>query len=208
MKILLVLLSLCLVLPAFADQTPLQTERKQDLRIQAMLARPFVKAQFVKTRKLKVLSRPFVTRGRILFQPEQGLVWYTTTPIEDILLIGPHGVQQLKKITDTPQKIDNPVVTSVANSFMTIFSLDLAKIRSQFELNAQPDKDGRHVYLLQARDPIIARAIGRILITGKDRVEQIYIEERSGDSTRVDLFNEQTDPAALDEADRRLMEML
>ena len=57
--------------------------------IKMLLAKPFVKAEFTKVRKLKILSRPFTTSGKILFLPEKGLVWQTLKPIEDTLFLWP-----------------------------------------------------------------------------------------------------------------------
>lgn len=179
-----------------------------DDEIKRLLAKPFVKADFVKTRKLKILSRPFITSGKILFLPEKGLVWHTTKPIEDILLIGHKGVSQLKNLDSAPVKIDNPVIESASNVFITIFSLDLEKIKSIFTLKRLANENNKQVYFLEAKDENIRKIIGRIEISGKERVEQIYIEEVSGDSTLVKLKNEQTDKSSFDATDSRLLGMM
>jgi hypothetical protein len=179
---------------------------EQEIRM--LLARPFVKAEFEKVRKLKILSRPFVTSGRIIFLPEKGLVWQTLQPIEDTLLIGLEGVSQFKKDKPKPEKIDNPVVKSASQVFITLLSLDLEKIKTIFSIKEQAGDTEIKTYILTPKDETLKKIIDHITMSGKLRVKKIYIEEKSGDSTLVTLKNETFDKSALSPAELDLLEMM
>lgn len=179
-----------------------------DQEIKLLLDKPFVRAEFTKIRKLKILSRPFTTTGKILFQNDKGLVWQTQKPIEDTLLIGFSGVSQLKKDSSIPVKIDNPIVKSASVVFITILSLELEKIKRIFDIIQNADRKGVKSYTLIPKDAMLKKAIKHIDISGKKRVETIYIEELSGDSTTVTLSNEIFDRSTLLSSEIQLLELM
>ena len=176
--------------------------------IKMLLAKPFVKAEFEKVRKLKILSKPFITTGKILFDPEKGLVWQTLKPIEDTLLIGFDGVSQLKEDKSEPVKIENPVVKSASEVFITILSLDLEKIKKIFDIKEETANSQGKLYKLTPKDETLKKVIKSIEMSGKERVERIYIEEHSGDSTLVNLSEEQFDRSALLPSELKLLELM
>ncbi|MGD8785531.1 MAG: outer membrane lipoprotein carrier protein LolA [Thioalkalispiraceae bacterium] len=176
--------------------------------IKMLLAKPFAKAEFTKIRKLQILSRPFTTSGKILFLPEKGLVWQTLQPIEDTLLIGLDGVSQLKEGQAEPVKIENPVVRSASTVFITILSLDLDKIKKIFKIKEQSTSSQIKNYTLVPKDETLKKVIKSIQLSGKERVEEIYIEEISGDFTLVKIHNEQFNKTALSPSELRLLELM
>jgi len=182
--------------------------RAGDQEIKLLLAKPFVKAEFTKVRKLKILSRPFMTSGKILFQEDKGLVWQTLKPIDDTLLIGFSGVSQLKKDSSVPAKIDNPIVKSASVVFITILSLDLEKIKKIFEITKNVESKDVKRYTLIPKDATLKKVIKHIELSGKQRVETIYIEELSGDSTTVTLNNEIFDKSVLLSSEIQLLELM
>ena len=135
-------------------------------------------------------------------------MWPTEKPIEDILLIGYNEVSQLKTVDAEPVKIDNPVIESASNVFISIFSLELEKIKASFDIQKLATTNGLIRYQLQAKDENIRKVIGRIVISGKDRVEHIFIEEHSGDTTQVDLSGHQSAKSVLTDVDNRLLGMM
>ena len=173
-----------------------------------LLARPFVKAEFTKVRKLKILSRPFTTSGRILFLPEKGLVWQTLKPIEDTLLISLDGVSQIKKDNPNPIKIKNPVVKSASTVFITVLSLDLDRIKAIFTIQEGTLTKDKKSYTLVPKDETLKKVIQYIELSGKDRVERIHIQELSGDSTTVRLENETFDKSGFSSTERQLLELM
>ncbi len=186
----------------------ISTVSADDNQIKLFLAEPFLKAEFTKIRKLKILSRPFTTSGKVLFLPEKGLVWETLKPIRDVLFIGYDGVGQLDKETSKLVKIDNPIVKSVSMVFVTIISLDLDKIKQVFDINMAESNHGKQKYILLPKDETIKKAIRQIEISGKKRVELINIIENGGDSTLVKFKNEKFRQDAFNRDELKLLEMM
>lgn len=177
--------------------------------IDALLQRPFVKAEFKKERKLKVLSRPFVTYGFMLFKPDKGLIWKTTKPIEDTLLIKDNEIMSLN---DRPAGAvspgSNPVMASASEMFLAIMSRDKAKIFAIFKYEPQPIVNGKTTYKLIPKDEKLAAIVSAITISGQQRVELIEIQEKSGDATSIHLLNEIFDAGKLDAAEQALYERI
>ncbi len=179
-----------------------------DDQIKLLLARPFLKAEFSKVRKLKIMSRPFITSGKVLFLPERGLVWETVQPVRDVLFISADGVGYLDKETNKRVKIDNPVVISASNVFMSIISLDLNKIKEIFEIKVMAPVKGVQRYVLVPKENNLKKAIKEIEIKGRVRVEEILITENGGDSTSVIFKNEKFTKNAFSLDEQFLLEML
>lgn len=180
----------------------------KDDTIQQLLKQPFLKATFIKQRKLKILSRPFITSGVILFSRDKGVVWQTRTPLLDTLIIKNNGeikYSQAGADTAAPQ---NPLAGSASRLFLAILSLDLDKIKEIFTIN-RGDKEGDvHHYILYPRDRNLAAIIEKIVLSGKSRMEKIDIIEKGGDSTTVSFSNEVFSESALNSADHKLLETL
>ena len=179
-----------------------------DEQIKLLLARPFVKAEFIKVRKLKIMTRPFKTSGKVLFLAEKGLVWETLKPLRNVLFISNSGVGQLDIETKELVKIENPVVKSASIVFVSIISLDLGKIKKIFKIEVLELVNGVHRYKLLPKDESIKRAIKQIEIKGKQRVEEILILENSGDSIQVLFKNEQFEQDAFTADELKLLEMM
>ena len=179
-----------------------------DEQIKLLLAKPFLKADFTKIRKLKIMSRPFNTSGKVLFLPAKGLIWETNKPLRDVLFISSDGVGQLDKETNKRVMIDNPIVKSASTVFVTIISLDLEKIKQIFKINIAESINSVQRYILFPKDETIKKAIKQIEIKGKQRVEEIVILEHGGDSTHVLFNNEQFNQDAFTRDELNLFEMM
>lgn len=181
-----------------------------DAELQPLLREPFVKASFIKARQLKVLSRPFVTSGVLLFAPGKGVVWHTTRPVEDIVLINEAGIRNVGERQDVLAKSmsQNPVMKSVARLFIALFSLDLDRIRQEFEIvSARHDASGMR-YRLRTKDATLSSIIEEITLRGQNRVNEIVISEKSGDSTTINISDELFDVRELTDRDRELLGQL
>lgn len=179
-----------------------------DKTIAALLEKPFIKADFTKQRKLKILSKPFSSSGIILFSPETGVVWHTQKPLIDTLIIKNTGEIRSLRNKDVNGMSDNPVIGSASKVFLTILSLKLEKIKELFFIeNGGNDGDVYH-YVLIPREQEFASIIEKIVLSGRTRMENIHIIEKSGDSTVVSFHNELFDRDRLNKNDHRLLDLL
>ena len=182
----------------------------EEAQIDAILKNPFIKADFRKERKLKILSRPFVTYGFMLFKPEKGVLWKTTRPIIDTILIGQDSIRQLDKPSAGSPAMpgNNPIMASASRMFLTILSRDKEKILSVFDYSPEKNNDGSRAYKLVPKEEKLRQLVSAITLSGQDRIEAIEIVEASGDSTKIYLSNEIFDKTKLNPEELALFESI
>lgn len=177
--------------------------------IEQLLSKPFIKADFRKERILKVLSRPFLTEGKILFDEDRGVVWVTEKPVKDVVLITENAVRQL----DTQGKLSStingsPVVEAISKMFLAIMSLDKSRILSVFDIESRDTGSTGFGLVLVPKEEGLRSFISRIHLTGNTRIEQIDVFEKSGDLTRLYISNEIRDRSQLSHDDKALLARL
>ena len=192
----------------FMTGTGLADNSQQNGQINILLTKPFNKAGFIKQRKFKLLSKPFYTKGVVLYSPDKGLIWDTKEPVRDVLFIGHKGISQLDTNTNRAVKIDNPVVKAASDVFVALVSLEMDKINRLFVIAGQTTKDGMTTIILQPKDENLKKAISTIEIRGSNRVKEIVIEETSGDSSKVTFSDEQFDNTGFSPAETELFQMM
>ena len=185
-----------------------QASVANDKEIETLLKKPFLKASFVKQRKLKILSKPFNTAGIILFMPEKGVVWQTQKPLIDTLVIKNNGEILSVKENNLPQAPNNPFIGLASRIFLTLLSLDLGKIQQLFLIEKGDKQGDLYSYILRPKDQQLVNIIDRIVLSGKVRMENIHIIEKSGDSTLVNFSNEIFDMDKLTSFDKELLDLL
>ena len=55
-----------------------------------------IRTQFTQTKKISILQHPLVTQGNLLYAPEHGVYWQTTSPFASEVVITPEGYFQRK----------------------------------------------------------------------------------------------------------------
>ena len=198
----LTLVSLCML--------PMLVRAVDDAQIDAILQHPFIKADFKKERKLKILSKPFVTYGVMLFKPDKGVIWKTTRPIVDTILIGKDEIRQLDKSAEGTQSIpaNNPIMTSASKMFLTILSRDKGQILSVFDYSVETDTNNIRSYKLVPKEERLRQLVSAIRLSGQDRIQVIEIVETGGDSTTIYLSNELFDKTKLNPEELALFESI
>jgi hypothetical protein len=198
----LALLLLCLL--------PIHLHAVEDAKIDELLQKPFIKADFKKERKLKILSKPFVTYGYMLFKPDKGVIWKTTQPIIDTILIAEEEIRQLDKIPagTQPVPVNNPIMASASKMFLTILSLDKEKILSVFDYSVEKNANNIRYYKLVPKEEKLRQLVSAIKLSGQDRIDVIEIVEASGDSTTIYLSNEIFDKTKLNQEELALFESI
>ena len=194
----------------FLCMLPMLVRAVDDAQIDAILQHPFIKADFKKERKLKILSKPFVTYGFMLFKPDKGVIWKTTRPIADTILIGHDEIRQLDKTSEGKQSIpaNNPIMASASRMFLTILSRDKGQILSVFDYSVETNADHTRSYRLVPKEERLRQLVSVIKLSGEDRIQVIEIVEASGDSTTIYLSNELFDKTRLNPEELALFESI
>lgn len=169
---------LTLVLPAHADEL-------LD-RVLKHLAEPAViRAQFVQERLITDMTRPTVSRGRIVVSQRDGLLWRIDSPVTltlaftptEIIETGPDGVRRLRAQ-------GRNVETQIGRVMRGILAADVETVRTAFEAAASGSME-RWTIRLAPRPREMARVLREIRLAGTNRLESIEVEETSGNLTTI-----------------------
>ena len=156
-------------------------------------------ADFKQEKSLKVLTRPIVSKGRLVFVSGKGVLWQVREPYATQFLVKSDAL--IKWGDDgQPQRLSlgqAPVFRSLSQVFLAVFSGSTGSLKETFEILSRFN-EGRWQLSLVPRDSDFAKIIARIGVTGQNYVEQIDIEEGRGDKTLIRFGNVKTEACQLD----------
>ncbi|RZI86109.1 MAG: outer membrane lipoprotein carrier protein LolA [Rubrivivax sp.] len=159
----------------------LLTEISRRLETPAVL-----RGEFEQTKTLKGFKRPLVSRGSFVMARGKGVLWITGEPFastlvvtrERLLTVTEGGTQQI----DTRQE---PGLRAVNDMLMALLAGDVKALASRFQSEgALLGAQGWRVSLTP-REPALVRFIARIELEGDRHVNQVRLNEASGDDSRI-----------------------
>ncbi|MDT8388842.1 MAG: outer membrane lipoprotein carrier protein LolA [Thiogranum sp.] len=174
----------------------------------ARLAEPaVVRADFVQEKTLRVLSRPIVSRGRIIVSRGEGLIWQIEAPLE--MSIAFSDARIVESDADGRHLVDgggdNRIQTEVGRVFRGLLTPDPEILQRYFRLNVEGDVDNWRIDLTP-RSAGLATFIEALQIVGGRTIETIVIRESDTDSTVIRLENVAV-AGSLTEDERALLSM-
>lgn len=152
---------------------------------------PVVRAEFVQTKEMAAFKKPLVTRGRLIFARQQGVLWQIEQPLKlayvlqeaRMVEIGEDGVAQIK----TAQEV--PGLAQVGRIFRALLGGQTKALADLFDSMGSGDPDRAWTLTLTPRTPQVGQFIRRITLTGGQHVDSIRIEEAGGDSATIRFKN-------------------
>ena len=78
----------------------------------------------------------------------------------------------------------------------TLLAGNLGEVEKLFEIEGSIDHNSWHV-TLNARDPGLAKAVGKIALEGREYVKSVTIDHASGDRTSIVFSALQSGPSAM-----------
>ena len=151
----------------------------------ALQASPGVKARFVETQQLALLTLPLTSEGWLHVHPPHTLVRIATSePTQRLVLRGTE-----LQITDASgtQQIDlaaHPQAAALVGALVDVFSGDLAALRESFEVETKAD-GGPWTVILTARS---SGLVERLEIRGEGpAVQRVVVAEQGGDTRTLEF---------------------
>jgi len=88
-----------------------------------------INGDFLQSKNIKALKRPFNSTGSFVYLPQNGLLWQTLTPIASVKLFAKNGVFKLDKQGKMQKEahLDN-------DFFLALFSADQAQLLKYFSI--------------------------------------------------------------------------
>ena len=160
-------------------------------RIVARLSEPaVVRAGFVQEKRVAVLSRPIVSRGRVIVSRRDGLIWLIEVPLRmsiafsDALIIETDAEGRRHVHDDS----DNRVQAEVGRVFHGLLAADMGILERYFSIQAAGDTQHWRIELTP-RSAGLGKFIKALRLTGGRTIETIRVEEPNNDSTLIRLQN-------------------
>lgn len=147
-----------------------------------------LRANFIQTKRLPALSKPFVIHGTLFYQRGQGIIWRIEKPYrytyllqaERITEIGPDGS---RKVRDSR---DFAALAQINQVFQAVMQADLDILKRHFSLAAS-GSDARWQVRLLPKQGVVQQNLREILAAGSAHVEEILISGVNGDTTRIEF---------------------
>lgn len=206
-------LSLALLTPlrVFADldlfQQPVQLENPSTefLTVTQRLQRISVmRSHFSQRKQIKILRRPLISKGFMLFSAKRGLYWQIESPLSSITIFTKQGLFEKRHGVVSRQK--QAKMANFGSLFSAIFVGDIKTLSEHFVLyfsaaaktDEDEDEEGWKIGLIPKRKGgMLQKVFNKIILKGSQQLEEIFLVEQRGDTTLLQFSGIKTVPAHL-----------
>lgn len=166
-------------------------------------------ARFVEKKTMaSILAIPLVTEGRLYFSAPGRLLRVVEKPRPARVLVTPAEV--LMRSGGATQRIrlsDRPEVRSLVSSLLSLFTGNLAALKTTYTVDYEVLADERWRLELVPRSPRLSALIEGMRFEGRGRsVDRIIVEDASGDRTVTEISDADPKRRFSDEERMRLFE--
>lgn len=150
-----------------------------------------LKSSFTQKKKIKVLKRPLISSGQLIFDRSTGVYWKLTKPYESTIVI---DNEKLTSIDDNGKKVtvkasDKPMLYGFTKIFMSIFAGNTAELKKHFEIYYKAENNEWRIGLVPTSSEL-KKVISKIVLSGSEStVNAITLWENNGDQTDISFSN-------------------
>ncbi len=148
-------------------------------------------ARFVQTKNIKILTKPLISYGYILYDNKKGLIWQLDKPIKRTSVFTQHDFIIYNKNDDkltNANIIDHKSMMQFSNIFSSIFSGGITSRKSIFSASVQCDNNQWHLFL-KPNSKQLQKIITLVDILWSGYLQQMIIHDSNGDSTKIIFQN-------------------
>lgn len=156
-----------------------------------------MRGNFSQRKQIKILKRPLISKGFMLFSNEQGLYWRIESPLNSIMVFTKQGIFEKHNDSVSRQKQAN-----IGNLFSAIFAGDIKTLNRHFAIYFSIQADNWNIGLMP-KTAMLQKVFRKIILKGKQQVEEIFIEELRGDTTLLQFSGIKTLPTELTLAEEK-----
>lgn len=163
---------------------PQQAAPLSRAEVQQLLALSQAKeARFEQEKQVAGLSQPLRASGELLLVRDLGLWWQQQKPFPLTLTLTPtRMVQQMAGQPATV--IDNPQLLEFSQMLLALFGSDEATLGRYFTIDFHSSETGWQLVLVPSQAPL-DKVFASLTLSGQGQLDQLLIEDRQGDSTRI-----------------------
>ncbi|MBM4354663.1 MAG: outer membrane lipoprotein carrier protein LolA [Deltaproteobacteria bacterium] len=170
----------------------LAAEDFRELRQQAELVKS-IAADFTQTKKMKLLKKPLVSKGRFFYSAPEAVRWEYRSPIRTVSLVKGGGVKRYSLSAEGTWRADS---SSAVEGMRIVMEQITGWLAGRFDdgtlFVASLAPGERPVVMLSPRDKEMARFISRVEVRFSNRpgvVEAVEIFEGESTSTLIEFSN-------------------
>ena len=173
-------------------------------KIQELLARPKVLCgRFDQNKQLVGLKKSVKSNGRFCIVADKGVLWRTLQPFPNTVRLTRDEIVQLQgeRVAFRLSAKEEPTVRVINQVMFALLAGHLGELEKLFEIDGSVYQNSWNV-TLNAREPAVAKAVGKIALDGGEYVKNVTIDHTSGDRTSIvfSALQSGTDAMTADEA--------
>jgi Outer membrane lipoprotein carrier protein LolA-like len=173
-------------------------------KIHDLLAKPKVLCgRFDQSKQLVGLKKPVKSSGRFCVVADKGVLWRSLQPFPNTVRLTRDEIVQLQgeRVAFRLNAKEEPTVRVINQVLFSLLAGNLGELEKLFEIDGSIYQNSWNV-TLNAREPAVAKAIGKIALEGGEYVKNITIDHASGDRTSIvfSALQSGTDAMTADEA--------
>ncbi|MBT4428619.1 MAG: outer membrane lipoprotein carrier protein LolA [Rhodospirillaceae bacterium] len=186
-----------LLVPAVNADTGVQAIQSR------LLKSEMLRAEFYQEKNLRALSRPLISRGKLLFVAGEGVLWQVEKPFTVSVLIRSDEVIEWSSEGEVTRLNtgSNPVFRALSEIILATLSGDTQFLGQLFDLSSTVSEAGWQL-LLQPKSEELAAAVSNIKIIGDRFVEEVQVSETKGDITVLQFREFKVGPFELNEFEK------
>lgn len=144
--------------------------------------------RFTHSKHLREIPQPLVANGDFIFVRDLGVYWHTQQPFDSVVVLTSKGIVQRDVGSQTMRlsSDEQPAVRVIADVFLALFTLDVARLNANFDLYGLSQGD-RWIIGLRPRAAAMNAVFKEATVTGARDVEQVVLTDVHGDRTVIDL---------------------
>ena len=165
---------------------PLQATISDELTLLLQHHRIY-QAHFIQTKNIPFLKKPFISSGTLFFHSQEGILWQTKKPLEQILLLTPAGIFEVVNQRVVPL---NKSQTSnlFGSQLYDFFKGDLTSLEKTFVLQIFKEYQRYSIKLIPRGDSLKKfLTLIQIEIDAEGKLQQITITEPNQSETKIKL---------------------
>ena len=166
---------------------------------------PVVYAEFSQTKTLTTLTRPLHSSGRLVLARDRGVLWQVEKPYKVAFVIGEDRLSEVRADGSVRKRTlrEVPAVGHVSRVFRAILSGNKEVLGEYFDLHLTGNTADWELRLIPRTK--VSPYLKSIVVKGGEFIEQILLEEPSGDRTMI-RFTSQRAESALSPDEQRLFD--
>lgn len=172
----------------------LVTEKLQRIKV--------MRSHFSQHKKIKILRKPLISKGFMLFSVKQGLYWQIKSPLSSTTVFTKNGI--FAKNNGISQR-QSGQMGHFGELFSAIFSGDINTLSKHFELYFSIQTGSWCIGLIP-KPGILKKVFNKITLIGHQQIEEILLEEPRGDTTVLRFADIQITPAKLSPLEEQYFE--